>query len=73
MEQSAERVFKKCRELGMKDGVDVVCSSLPPCSFEESNTERSMFLIDPAGSDVELSHDLGGFVGTFLRRVERGC
>ena len=67
-EQSAERVLEERTELGMKDGVDVVGSSLPPCSFEEPDTEGPVFLIDPAGSDVELSHDLGGFVGALLRR-----
>ena len=56
----------------MKDGVDVVGSSLPPRSFEEPDTEGPVFLIDPAGGDVELSHDLGGSVGALLRDVGRG-
>ena len=59
-------------ELGMKDGVDVVGSSLPPRSLEAPETEGPVSLLDPAGGDVELSHDLGGSVGALLRDVARG-
>ena len=44
-------------ELGMKDGVDVVGSSLPPCSFEEPDTEGPVFLLDPAVPNADYSLD----------------
>ena len=72
MEQSAERVLEKRPELGMKDSVDVVGSSLPPRTFEAPETEGPVSLLDPAGGGVELSHDLGGAVGALLRDVGRG-
>src|SRR5712691_11901415 len=65
-EQSAERVLEEGPKLGMKDGVDVVGSSLPPRSFEAVETERPIPLVHPAGVDVELSHDLGGSVGALF-------
>src|SRR5713226_4725986 len=71
-EQSAERVFEERPELGMKDGVDVVGSSLPPRSLEAPETEGPGSLLDLAGGDVELSHDLGGSLSALLRDVARG-
>ena len=59
-------------QLGMKNGVDVMGASLPPRSFEEPDTEGPVSLVDPAGHDVELPHDLGGAVGVLLRDVGRG-
>ena len=68
---TAERVIEKRTQLRMKDGVDVMSSSLPPRSFEEPDTEGPVSLVDPAGHVVELSHELGGAVGALLRDVGR--
>src|SRR5262249_12132882 len=65
-------MLEKRPEFGMKNGVEAVSASLLPRLVEAAETERPVSLPDPAGGDVEFSHDLGGPCCALLRNRGAG-